>query len=405
MLWRKKLSSEKNFLGLILKEQDLFEKVYKIGNIFTLSECRKIFVACMLLYESGIEITPTTIVTKCNVTQSKIFEYMTIADNREHFDIKFDFLRKELAANNILKVIKDKYEIKDYNEFIDKIEYAIGMHNDLEDNNFSTLKEIHGEHLKYEPEKDLKIKTGFSYLDKYGGVFKKNLTIIGARPKTGKSSLMVHLMRNAMDNEYRIGCFSMEVPKLALESKLLANYLNYSSSRIYDKNYDADISYKIGEIMEKTKFNKCWIGDKRLTLNQIVRQIRFLKKEYNIDIIFIDHLHFIKDFSKMNSIDKLAMMVNTLAELKNELNITIFLLAQLNRESESNPREPKKSDLKGCGDIEQAGDSIWLLYERELIDDFRCYMDIFIINRYGVSGKLHTIFHKDYSSFEQIVNN
>lgn len=68
------------------------------------------------------------------------------------------------------------------------------------------------------------IPSGFPTLDKLTCEFKKSeLTVIGGRPSMGKTSLMLHTLRNmAIDNDCPVALFSLEDSSESITMRLIA---------------------------------------------------------------------------------------------------------------------------------------------------------------------------------------
>jgi replicative DNA helicase len=396
---------QKEFLGLLLDNNKLFERVYNTGNIFIDEYCSKIFTVMAELFESGIRITPESIEAKNQgVFRDEIINLMMCADSYDMFDLRYDRLKKAYlhrSASYIMQKV-DNYENSE--QFIKAIEDSITLRTDS-GTDIKNAQQMHESLITRKVGE--KTRTGLDFFDRSGGIRKAHLVIIGARPKTGKSSLMINLKNNAINYGYVPLVFSMEVPHDDYDSKLLACRTGIPSERIYDKLFTNNEEMNVAEEMDKTKNKKYFVSCKRLDINTIIRQIKYYKKKHNIDCVFIDHLHFIKSYDRGDRVEQLGNIVNTLAELKEELQITIYLLAQLNRESEMNPRPPRMSDLKGCGDIEQSADLIMLLHGRDYKEGghrTKGYIDLYITNRYGPGGKITLLFEKDICRLKELKN-
>jgi replicative DNA helicase len=100
-----------------------------------------------------------------------------------------------------------------------------------------------------------------------------------------------------------------------------------------------------------------------------------------------------------------------LKDIALDLNIPVVLLAQLNRAVEKEEREPRASDLRESGNIEQDADRIifthWLPVTPEGIaqdfNDFSLHsvysQFIQVKNRNGTNGKLDVRFHRPTTTF------
>ena len=84
-----------------------------------------------------------------------------------------------------------------------------------------------------------------------------------------------------------------------------------------------------------------------------------------VNVIFIDQLNQIGALTD-DDVKNFTKHSHRIAQLKTELNIPIFLLAQLNRKVEDRgEKEPRLSDLKMSGSLEEDPDIVFLLYRPE----------------------------------------
>lgn len=97
------------------------------------------------------------------------------------------------------------------------------------------------------------------------------------------------------------------------------------------------------------------------TLPGLLRSIRYLHKKEHIQLFYIDYLGLIevKGDNKNLEISKITRNLKVLAA---QLGVTIVLLSQLNRgiENRADP-DPKLSDLRDSGAIEQDADVVLML--------------------------------------------
>lgn len=98
---------------------------------------------------------------------------------------------------------------------------------------------------------------------------------------------------------------------------------------------------------------------------------------------------------------------NALKCLAKELQLPVIVLAQLNRESErDNGREPRLSDLRDSGSIEQDADIVGLLHpkpEKNQADDSDTPTDLILKkHRNGPTGTVGLLFRRSITRFEQM---
>ncbi len=149
--------------------------------------------------------------------------------------------------------------------------------------------------------------------------------------------------------------------------------------------------------------NKLFISDKTYTLTGIKNKCKIFKKKHDIGCIIIDYLQLIEGDKGLQREQQVSQISRSIKLLSKELEIPIFLLAQLNRESEKRNSEgyaPKMSDLRESGAVEQDADIIIFphracYYEP---DDERVWI-IVAKNRDGETGKAEVRTNQNVTKF------
>jgi replicative DNA helicase len=101
----------------------------------------------------------------------------------------------------------------------------------------------------------------------------------------------------------------------------------------------------------------------------------------------IDYLGLVKpEDSKIAREQQVAEISRMAKQLAKELNIPVFLICQLNRDSVKKGAEPQLHDLRESGQIEQDADVVLLLHRDLLADDKDKTSIIVAKNRFGGTG-------------------
>jgi replicative DNA helicase len=97
---------------------------------------------------------------------------------------------------------------------------------------------------------------------------------------------------------------------------------------------------------------------------QLRAKARRLHSQYGIKLFVVDYLQLLHSTARRaeNRQQEIADISNGIKALAKELNVPIIVLSQLNREVERDKREPRLSDLRESGAIEQDADLVGLLY-------------------------------------------
>ncbi len=218
--------------------------------------------------------------------------------------------------------------------------------------------------------KKVGVSSGFNVMDNYiGGGFKPaDMIIIAARPSVGKTALGLAIAVNmAFGQGIPIGFFSLEMSGTSLLERVFSNRAHIKNSilRGSTKKLDDNTKNLIVKSAEDLydKCSKFLVQDTpNISLMEIRSQARKMKREKDIQAIFIDYIGLIdlQGPATMPRHEQVSIISRSLKSLARELNIPIICLAQVNREG-GKDRPPMLADLRDSGSIEQDADVVFLL--------------------------------------------
>ncbi len=207
------------------------------------------------------------------------------------------------------------------------------------------------------------IKTGFYEIDLLTGGFRNSrLIIIAARPRMGKTALMLNMAVNMARCGRRVGIHSLEMDKEELADRMIAAETGINSVRLsMGTGPNAEEWPKVNDAMSQISGYRVRIDDTGgLPIKELKARIRNWKKD-GVDIVFIDQLSKIRGDRRKSRFEQATEIVEELAWLKKELRMPIVLLAQINRKAEErHDRKPTLADLKNTGQLEEDADIILL---------------------------------------------
>jgi replicative DNA helicase len=247
------------------------------------------------------------------------------------------------------------------------------------------------------------IPTGLDYVDKMlcglGGLNSK-IIIIAARPSTGKTALALDIAQHvACDASWfkplynpdftrqkgadgiaksihmqktPVGIFSFEMTGLALTDRLVFQRARADKQRW--RNGFATDQDLVPLVQASTKISAApiHIDDVPCTAEQLCAKARQMHRQHGIELFIVDYLQLIysqKDF-RGDRVQELGHISRMFALTAKALNVPFIIIAQMNRDAEKEPnREPRLSDLKDSGAIEQDADVVAFLYQPKLKDD------------------------------------
>ena len=209
------------------------------------------------------------------------------------------------------------------------------------------------------------IPTGFETIDLVtGGMCGSKLVIIAARPRIGKTALMLNMARNQATFGHQVGIFSIEMDKEALEDRLIALESGINSMRLSMGTGPSPADWpKIMAAAERISRWKLAIDDTGgISTSELKRRIRRMVKD-GAEIIYIDQLSKIIGNRRKSKFEESTEIVEELGTLKKELRVPIVLLAQINRKLEDRgDKVPGLGDLKNTGQLEEEGDLIFFIH-------------------------------------------
>lgn len=205
------------------------------------------------------------------------------------------------------------------------------------------------------------LKTGFKVIDHAtGGLMSDTYIVLAARPKMGKTALMMDMADNIASNGHKVGIFSCEMSKRALRDRWISKSTGISTVDLRNPKQIRENWNRISEATDKiASLNLMVDATGGMAIGELKRRCRKMVRA-GVEIIFIDQLSWIRGEGR-DEFAKAAHVSSEIASLKKELHIPIVLLAQINREGGKLDR-PTKSNLKNTGRLEEDADIVMLLH-------------------------------------------
>ncbi len=204
----------------------------------------------------------------------------------------------------------------------------------------------------------LGVSTTLPTLDRLtGGLHGGKMIVVGGRPGTYKSAFTWQMILRAASQGTAVGIVSLEMGASELGSRAIAHEL-----KINGHAFAAGDQQAVHAVKEQLKPEiRDWpirIDDKSSYLGEIVARIVEWKYRYDIQIACVDHLQLVQHENSTNRFLELSEASRQFKLLAMRLNIPILVLSQLSRSVEKEKREPRLSDLRECGNIEQDADIV-----------------------------------------------
>lgn len=312
-------------------------------------------------------------------------------EDRGNVDEIIDF-----AESSIFEISKNKHK---------QAFYPIS---EIIDGNIETLEERQGNKALVTG-----VPTGFTRLDNLiSGLQKSELIILAARPSMGKTALALNIARNAaVDANVPVAIFSLEMSKEQLSMRLLCSEARIDSSRLRGGFFSMEDWRKLTDAAGVLSDTSIFIDDTPdISGMEIRAKARRLKMEKDIGLVIIDYLQLMKGRMSAERRDlEISEISRSLKALAKELGVPVMALSQLNRMLEQrNDKQPRLSDLRESGALEQDADVVAFIYRDEIYNSDennpkKGTADILIRkNRNGPIGEATLTFLDSYTRFENL---
>jgi replicative DNA helicase len=216
----------------------------------------------------------------------------------------------------------------------------------------------------------LGIPSGLSQLDALlGGFQPSDLIVVAARPSVGKTSLALNIAQHAAVREgKKVAVFSLEMSREQLALRLLSAESGINPRPLQTGFVDETDWSKIARVMNDMASAPMWIDDSpALSVMELRTKARRLEAEQRgIDMVIVDYLQLMQASTPSrdgNRVQEVSEISRGLKQLARELKVPVIALSQLSRSVEQrNSAEPRLSDLRESGSIEQDSDVVIFLY-------------------------------------------
>ncbi len=256
------------------------------------------------------------------------------------------------------------------------------------------------------------IRTGFQDLDALTtGLQKSDLVILAARPSVGKTSFALNIAEHAAVRDKRsVGIFSLEMSKEQLVLRLLSSVANIDSQRLRTGFLEELDFARIAPAMNALSEAPIYIDDTpNISTMELRTKARRLQAESGLDLVIVDYLQLMQSSTTTkdaNRVQEVAEISRGLKALARELKVPVIALSQLSRQPEMREsKEPRLSDLRESGSIEQDADLVMFLWrEKERgSDDQHAEGEVVKLklskHRNGPTGELDLWFKKSQTRF------
>jgi replicative DNA helicase len=254
------------------------------------------------------------------------------------------------------------------------------------------------------------VPTGFIDLDRlFGSLIGGNVYVIAGRPGQGKTALLLSIARNNGKTNKRVAIFSLEMSKLQVGQRLLAQEVEVDLAKIVTgKQLDDGDWPKITHGMEVVERWPVIVNDlSSINISQIRQTARRIKSKGGLDLLIVDYIQLASADVKKNATreQEVSAISRGLKYLARELDVPILAAAQLSRavEQRANKR-PVLSDLRESGSLEQDAYSVMFIHRPDLNDEPGAQQNVAQVivekHRNGPTGMAELVFRPSFARFD-----
>ena len=428
------LESEKAVLGAMLIAQEAVDDVLEIltENSFYAPAHRKIFLSIKNVQDKGIPADLVTVMEDLRKDGglaeiggasylSNLTEEVPSVRNVAHYAKN---VRDKYYARLHLRMCQEASDLiqggSDLGEISEFLESTLAKTTDAQLNNSTHdfgdlagialsnfMKRVQGD------DEDQGLRSPWAGVSRLIPSFRPGeMIVIAGRPGMGKTTVAMNLfLEFASKQDASILFFSLEMTDINLMDNCLTHYAkidNYDWRKPQGPLKPDESSRVFKAIEDFSKLNIRIDEDDKLTPSIMRAKARKYKREKGLDAIFIDYLQLMDDDFKPKSSDGRTVEMTSISKqiksLAKALKVPVFALAQLNRGVEGRSvKEPRASDLRESGGIEQDADVVMMVnrpekyHQGEGIPERPGEADIIIAkNRHGDTGKVALKFEGRY---------
>jgi len=223
------------------------------------------------------------------------------------------------------------------------------------------------------------LETHYADLDELtSGLQKSDLIIIAARPSMGKTAFAINIAENsAVMGGKSVAVFSLEMSKEALLNRMLCSQARVDAHKMRTGFLGREDLGKLRGALDRLVQAPIFIDDTPgISLTELRAKARRKAMDRSgLDLIVVDYLQLMSATAPggrryENRTQEVSAISRGLKAIAKELKVPVIALSQLSRAPETRGKdtEPKLSDLRESGSIEQDADIVMFIYRPEYYD-------------------------------------
>ena len=421
------LAAEKALLGSILRNNPTFLEVQgtvRSDDFYSFANCRVFDVVAEMII-AGKPVDPVTLLDVLHERQMKedvggaayivdLWDSAPAADNAKHYA---EIVRKKSVLRQLINLCTEvrgeafeSHGGTTVDQIVSKLEQgvfrlAVGRQKVKPQKLATVIDETLALLDKRKQVREGKavgdsVPSGWGKLDAViTGFFNSELTILAARPSTGKTMVAMQIADAVASEGKKVLVASVEQRRTELVERMLSRRSGVTSYAFRRAEFTDEQEARVFQAVDDLRKLGIVIDDPaEQDVMHIASTARMMKIHGGLDLLIVDYLQIITPMDMRGTRnDQVAGISRGLKSIARNLDIPVIALAQLKRPDESrgsrNDR-PRLTDLRESGNIEQDADTVILLHKPEEFPDVEPIEFLIRKQRNGPPGKVTLEHHK-----------
>jgi replicative DNA helicase len=247
------------------------------------------------------------------------------------------------------------------------------------------------------PSEVVGVATGYPEIDvPTNGLQKGDFFVLAARPAVGKSSLALNIAYRAARRGERVLVFSLEMSRDQLAQRLMALHASIDLLTMREGSRDPAAAAGLMDLPIE-------IDDTPgISVMELRTKARRRQAASGLQLIVIDYLQLMRTAGDdENRVQEIATITRNVKALARELGVAVIALSQLSRAvEERETAEPRLSDLRESGALEQDADEVVFLWRKQTVGAETQTIEAHLAkNRNGPTSRFQLLFQPAYTRF------
>jgi len=196
-----------------------------------------------------------------------------------------------------------------------------------------------------------------------GGVCGGEVMVIAAPTSCGKTQIALNVVLANSLTHNRAGLyFSFEMQAKSLANRLVQTASGCNLKQARDGVMNTGDQKKVATAIDRLEAAPIFTDHYVRSVEEMRSKARMFKRKHGIEWLVVDYLQLVPYDKRLKKHDGIAQVSHDIKLMAMELDIPVFLLAQVNREGAKRDTGLTLYDLKDSGDIENDADIILLMW-------------------------------------------